>query len=233
MLRYKTILKTNHNLNKSMKLPVIFLATTLVAITSCATKQDSPPEPPLSTPPVTRKYPPVKAPTPKSPVDLNTAVLTLPADALSEISQQGRWNYVTRPSGLYDKINRRIELVSDNSLDGIDAKSMLFLRLFEDESGRTIAASHAARPFADRSAPSSRFTKIYRLENHKWRDITNSALSNRIPKDSYFKFDRKGSKVEFGPYILKPRRDGKGNNYGFSEKTQTMIWKNGSFRVSQ
>jgi hypothetical protein len=113
---------------------------------------------------------------------------------------------------------------------GIDAKSMFFLRLFEDEKGRTIAASHSARPFADGSLPSARFTRVYRLENGKWHDISASAWSSGVPKDAFFRFDRRGPKIEFGHYVEVSRRDGRGKAYDFGKAVSTMQWRDGAFR---
>ena len=168
----------------------------------------------------------------KSPVDLRTALLTLPDDALSELSQGGRNAYLSRLGSGYDPKNRWFWLFYDNPYAGIDSKSMVFLRLFEDESGRTIAASHAARPFADGAAPSASFTKVYRLENHAWRDITNSAFSSAIPKDAYFRFDDQGPKISFGAYVVQKRSDGLGQFYNFGKGTRSMVWKIGAFRLS-
>lgn len=219
---------TNHAMMQSRHM----LAATVVALTSCSATRDPEFPPPPGASEVASKLPPIRIPIPKSPVDLRTAVLTLPDDALAGMSQDGRRNYLAHPAGDYDAANRRIHLYCDNPHVGIDSKSMLFLRLFEDESGRTIAASHAARPFADSSvSPSTRFTKVYRLEHHQWRDITDTAFSSPIPGNSWFHFNNKGEKVPFGPYVVENRFDGRGTFYNFGKKVRTMAWRDGTFRV--
>jgi hypothetical protein len=211
-------------------------AVTLVAITACSTSRDVAYPPPPTASEVASKLPPLKIPVPVSPVDLRTAVLTLPADALAEMSLDGRRNYlagtgsVATTAGVFDKANRRLELVCDNPHVGIDAKSMLFLRLFEDEEGRTIAASHSARPFADGSLPSAQFTRVYRLENREWHDITESALSSGIPKNAFFRFDRRGSKIGFGSYVTVTPADVSRKVYDFGKSLGTMQWRHGAFR---
>ena len=205
----------------------LVLCVALLALPSCGTSPGTVSDLRPALPPVV-----AKAAVLNSPVDLRSALLTLPDDALSELSQGGRNAYLSRPSWGYDPKNRRFWLVCDNPYAGIDSKSMVFLRLFEDESGRTIAASHAARPFADGATPSASFTKVYRLENHAWRDITNSAISSAIPKDAYFRFDDQGPKISFGSYVVQKRSDGLGQFYNFGKGTRSMVWKNGAFHLS-
>ncbi len=213
-----------------MKPRIATAALTLLAITSCSTSRDlAYPAPPSATE-VASKLPPVEVPVPVSPVDLRTAVLTLPDAALAGMSPDGRRNYLARTPGVFDKVNRRLEFYCDNPYAGIDAKSMLYLRLFEDEEGRTIAASHSARPFADGSKPSSLFTRVYRLENRKWHDITDTAFSSAIPTGSFFRFDQRGPKIGFGTYVEENRADGRGKCYTFGKTEGTMRWKNGAFR---
>jgi hypothetical protein len=179
---------------------------------------------------VAGKLPPIEIPVPVSPVDLRTAILTLPADALAGMSQDGRRNYLARSPGVSDPVNRRVAHSSDNPYTGIDAKSMFFLRLFEDSEGRTIAASHSARPFADNSAPSALFTRVYRLEKGGWQDVTDSALSHGIPRRAYFRFDQPGAKIGFGSYVEKNRSDGQGKYFGFGKAGRSMRWMNGAFK---
>jgi hypothetical protein len=219
-----------------MILKLATAAVTLVAITACSTSRDAAYPPPRTASEVASKLPPLKIPVPVSPVDLRTAVLTLPADALAEMSPDGRRNYlagtesVATTAGVFDKANRRLELVCDNPHVGIDAKSMFYLRLFEDEKGRTISASHSARPFADGSPPSARFTRVYRLENGKWRDVSESAFSSGFPKDSFFRFDQPGSKIGFGSYVEMNRADGGRKAYDFGKTVGTIQWRDGAFR---
>ena len=220
-----------------MKLLYPSVALTLLAYTSCGTSRNVEAYPrPATASEVAAKLPPLKVPVPVSPVDLRTAVLTLPADALAEMSPDGRRNYlagtgsVATTAGVFDKANRRVELICDNPHVGIDAKSMFFLRLFEDEEGRTIAASHSARPFADGSLPSAQFTRVYRLENRKWHDITESALSSGIPKNAFFRFDQRGSKIGFGSYVEVNRADDSRKVYDFGKSVRTMQWRDGAFR---
>lgn len=219
-----------------MKLQSAAAAVSLLVITSCSTSPNVDYPPPPSASEVASKLPPLEVPVPVSPVDLRTAVLTLPADALAEMSPDGRRNYLagTRSlattAGVFDKANRRLQLVCDNPYVGIDSKSMFYLRLFEDEEGRTIAASHSARPFADGSQPSAQFTRVYRLENGRWHDITESALPSGIPKAAFFRFDQRGSKVNFGSYVEKNRADGRGKRYEFGKALRTMQWRNGAFQ---
>ncbi len=206
------------------------VAVTLLGITSCNTSRDVDYPRPPSASEVASKLPPLKIPVPVSPVDLRTAILTLPADALAEMSPDGRRNYLARTPGVYDTTHRRVEFYCDNPHIGIDAKSMFYLRLFEDEDGRTIAASHSARPFANGSQPSSLFTRVYRLENRRWHDITDSVFPSGIPKSAFFRFDQRGSKIGFGSYVEENRADGRGKCYNFGKTARTMQWKNGAFR---
>lgn len=214
-----------------MKLQFTTAALTLLVITSCSTSPNVDYPRPATASEVAAKLPPLEIPVPVSPVDLRTAILTLPAVAVAEMSLDGRRNYLVRTPGVFDEHNRRVEFSCDNPHLGIDAKSMFFLRLFEDEKGRTIAASHSARPFADGSLqPSAQFTRVYRLENRKWNDITESSLSSGIPKDAFFRFGQRGRKVEYGSYVEKSRADGRGKCYDFGKTVRTMQWRNGAFR---
>lgn len=220
-----------------MKLSYPSAALVLLAFNSCATPRQVEADPqPATASEVAAKLPPLKVPVPVSPVDLRTAVLTLPADALAEMSPAGRRNYlagtgsVATTAGVFDKANRRLELICDNPYVGIDAKSMFYLRLFEDEKGRTIAASHSARPFADGSLPSAQFTRVYRLEDRKWHDITDSAFSPGIPRNAFFRFDQRGSRIAFGSYVEVSRADGGRKAYDFGKSVSTMQWRDGAFR---
>lgn len=206
------------------------VASLLFALNSCGPSGDGAYPRPPSASEVARSLPPLEIPVPASPVGLRTAVLTLPDDALAGISMDGRRNYLARKSGSFDEATRRIHFFSDNPYTGIDADSMFYLRLFEDEKGRTIAASHAAQPRADDTPPSARFTRVYRLEEGKWHDITGSALAPGIPRDAYFRFDEPGSKVPFGSYVESRRADGSGSSRGFGPADRVMRWRNGAFR---
>jgi hypothetical protein len=203
----------------------------ILAFTSCSTLRHASDLAPRTAAEVAATLPPIKVPVLQSPVDLRTAVLTLPADALADMSWDGRRNFLAHPCGDFDEANRRMHLYNDNPNYGIDAKSMLYLRLFEDEQGRTIAASHAARPQADQSAPSAKFTKVYRLENRKWRDITASALAKDISMVSFFRFDQLGSTIAFGDYTSTNPVGGVTKNYAVGKATNTMKWQRGAFRA--
>lgn len=214
-----------------MELQFTTAALTLLAFTSCSTSPNVDYPRPATASEVAAKLPPLEIPVPVSPIDLRAAILTLPADAVADMSMDGRRNYLVRTPGVFNEKDRRVEFSCDNPHLGIDAKSMFFLRLFEDEKGRTIAASHSARPFADGSQqPSAQFTRVYRLENRKWHDITESAFSSGIPKEAFFRFGKHGRKVEFGPYVEESRVDGRGKCYDFGKAVRTMQWRNGAFR---
>ncbi len=60
------------------------------------------------------------------------------------MSEDSRRAYLASTPGEFDEIHRRLHLFCD-SPNGGDATSMLYLRLFEDTEGHTIAASHSAR----------------------------------------------------------------------------------------
>lgn len=158
-------------------------------------------------------------------------MLTLPSVAIADMSLKGRKAYLASLPGVFNESERRIELVNDNAYVGGDAKAMLYLRLFEDESGRTIAASHAARPFSDHSTPSAEFTKVYAFADGVWREITDSVFSPSIPRDAYFRFDQTGIQVRYGLYHSRPRRDGRGEFYDFGPELGCAIWQDGAFRA--
>ena len=169
----------------------------------------------------------------RSPVTLRDAVLTLPSDALSGTTERQE---LLRPPYFInedDERLRRISFSNDNAYEGPDAKSMFYLRLFEDDSGHTIAASHAARPFADYSKPSEIWTRVYRLVDGAWVDITASAFSAAVPRDGYFRFDRPGDSVAYGLYTLKPRRDGGGDFYDFGPQLGHIQWRDGAYQVNR
>lgn len=166
----------------------------------------------------------------RSPVGLRDAILTLPAAGLADMSLRGRQLCTETRAGDYHEVARRYWFYSD-SPDGGDAKSMFFLRLFEDEGGHTIAASHAARPFADSQViPSASFTRVYRFADGVWREITDTAFAADVPREAYFRFSATGAPVEYGFYSRKPRVDGQGDFYDFGPPTGRVIWRNGSFQ---
>jgi len=168
----------------------------------------------------------------RSPVSLCDAVLTLPSDALSGLTERQEFLRADYYYTTDDERLRRISFSSDNVYEGVDAKSMFYLRLFEDESGHTIAASHAARPFADNSKPSEVWTRVYRLVDGAWVDITATAFSAAVPRDGYFRFDRAGDSVAYGLYTLKPRRDGRGDCYDFGPQLGHIEWRDGAYHVN-
>jgi hypothetical protein len=164
----------------------------------------------------------------ESPVSLSTAITTLPSQAVASMSPKGRQQYLEVKPGDYDESNRRIHLFSD-SPEGGDAESMLFLRLFEDANGKTIAVSHSARPFADGRTPSKTDTYVFRLESGGWVDITDSVLPSEVPRSSWFHFNSPGEAIPFGPYKRFSRRDGRGEAYEFGEATGAIFWRDGRF----
>ncbi|WP_338684851.1 hypothetical protein [Haloferula helveola] len=170
------------------------------------------------------------ASTPKieSPVSLSDAITTLPSKAVAGMSPKGRQQYLEVKPGDYDELNRRIHLFGDSS-EGGDAESMLFLRLFEDSDGKTIAASHSARPFADGGAPSKVDTYVYRLESGRWLDVTDAVLPPEVPRSSWFRFNSPGDSIPCGTYKSCPGRDGRGEAYEFGEASGVIFWRDGRF----
>ncbi|WP_379716865.1 hypothetical protein [Haloferula chungangensis] len=164
----------------------------------------------------------------ESPVSLSDAITTLPSQAVAGMSPEGRQQYLEVKPGDYDELNRRLHLFSD-SPEGGDAESMLFLRLFEDADGKTIAASHSARPFADGRAPSKTDTSVYRLESGQWTDITDSVLPTEVPRSSWFRFNEPGDAIPCGRYERFSSPDSRGYAYKFGEATGTIFWRDGRF----
>ena len=160
----------------------------------------------------------------ESPVSLSTAITTLPSQAVASMSPKGRQQYLEVKPCDCDELNRKIHLFSD-SPEGGDAESMLFLRLFEDSNGKTIAASHSARPFADGRAPCKTDTYVFRLESGGWVDITDSVLPSRVLRSSWFQFNSPGDAIPFGTYKRFSRRDGRGEAYEFGEATGAIFWQ--------
>lgn len=165
---------------------------------------------------------------PESPVGLSDAILTLPSEAVAGMSPKGRRDYLAAKPGVYNELTRRIHLFRD-SPEGGDAESMLFLRLFEDERGRTIAAAHSARPFADGREPSEMDTFVFRLDSGRWVDITNIALPSGVSRSWWFRFDEPGDAISCGAYDQFSRRDGRGDAYRFGEPKGTLFWRDGRF----
>jgi hypothetical protein len=165
-----------------------------------------------------------------APVGLADAILTLPSDAVSGMSETGRIEYLRTKSGDYREGTRRLHLYGDNPYEGGDADSMLFLRLFEDEEGRTIAASHSARPFADGSSPRASNTFVHRLENGDWVEITAVALPGNVSRDWWFRFDEEGMSIPSGPYSNPPKVPGQ--LYDFGEVAGELVWQQGGFRFT-
>ena len=166
----------------------------------------------------------------QSPVNLETAIRTLPTNAVAGMSERGRDNYLGNnpPPGVYQVKERRIELFCDNAYSGIDADSMLFLRLFEDEQGRTIAASHSARP-RNGSMPSERNTSVFRVEGGVWQDITEQVMPPEIPRDWYFCFNDPGRSVSCGAYV----QDASHKFFSTGKPSHVIIWNKGKFRVKR
>ncbi len=144
------------------------------------------------------------------------------------MSEDGRRAYLASTPGEFDEIHRRLHLFCD-SPNGGDATSMLYLRLFEDTEGHTIAASHSARPFADGTPPSPQFTRVHRLRDGTWEDITDAALPQGNLRSAFFGFDQLGPRIGFGYYVQEKRADGRGNCYNFGKTIGTIEWRNGAF----
>lgn len=168
----------------------------------------------------------------KSPVALSDAILTLPSQAVAGMSKTGRREYLLAKSGDFDENTRRLHLYGDNWRRGWDAESMLFLRLFEDDKGRTIAACHSARPFAVGSTPSDSDTHVYRLESGEWVDVTSEVLPADVPRSWWFRFDEDGDSIPCGPYIDLSRRDWELRAYRFGDPSGHVFWHHGSFQYS-
>ena len=165
----------------------------------------------------------------ESPVSLSKSILTLPADAVAGMSKGGRREYLDNPAGDYDAERRRIHYYADSSDAGGDPDSMFFLRLFEDGNGRTISASHAARPFADGRDPSATDTILYRLDSGRWVDITDSVLPSGVSRSWWFRFNEPENMISCGPYVRFSRSDGRGAAYGFGDSEGTLSWREGRF----
>jgi len=147
------------------------------------------------------------------------------------MTPQGREAYLHDTPGRFDEVRRRIHYFNDSPHAGGDAKSMFFLRLFEDERGRTLAASHSARAFAGTGEPSAADTVVYRLERGRWVNITARVMPDELPGDWWFRFDGDGESVACGPYIQYMRHDGLGLANDFGHPSKHIEWHRGAFKV--
>ncbi|RYD33177.1 MAG: hypothetical protein EOP86_13985 [Verrucomicrobiaceae bacterium] len=168
------------------------------------------------------------APRLSSPVDLRTAVRTLPEAALSGLSESGRAAYLQRLPGDFDEAGRRLHCYHDNPYVGVDSDSMFYLRLFEDAQGRTIAASHCARP-RNGNPPSARNTMVFRMEKGRWRDISDEALPPGEARTWYFLFNDSAETVPCGPYTAGGRVNGGLVWYSFGKAAHLLQWEGGRF----
>lgn len=166
-----------------------------------------------------------------SKITLDQAIKTLPASALGNMDFKSRDKYIRNPVGMYSPKERRVHVYGDNS--EINGDSMVFLRIFEDEQGSTIAASHATRPFSLGSSPNNEDTQVFRFTDRGWEDISNIAFSSEVLRNWYFRFDHSGELVPYGEYIVKKRADGRGNFYDFASSRGSVIWRGGQFRISK
>jgi len=107
---------------------------------------------------------------------------------------------------------------------------MLYLRLFEDSLGRTVAASHSARPFSVGTEPAIRNTTIYRVESGGWVDVTADLLPSGIDRTGYFRFDEAGDAVTTGPYTKEPLSDGGGFCFIFGSPKSQIVWAGTGFQ---
>lgn len=170
------------------------------------------------------------SPTFTSPVSLADAIRTLPSEAVAGMSKEGREAFI-QLMPIHEGVDipdRKLHYFSDSPDKYPDTKSMLYLRLFEDESGHTIAASHCAYPFANGSTPSASNTFVYRLENGKWNDITASVLPAET-RTWWCHFNK--DPIPCGPYTKLQRKDGRGNTYKFGKPAGTLAWKDGAFQL--
>ena len=166
----------------------------------------------------------------KPPVALSDAILPLPSQAVSGMSDTGRRNYLEDKSGDYDANSRRLHLYGDDWKGRWFADAMLFLRLFEDGEGRTIAASHSARPHGLGQVPSASDTLVLRLERGRWVDITSSVLPEAVPRSWWFRFDGDGESIPCGPYIELPPTPGRDKPYyRHEEPAGELLWQGDRF----
>mgnify|MGYP006965305305 CR=1 FL=1 len=166
-----------------------------------------------------------------SPVDLATAVHTLPADAMAGMPPSGRSKLLRKRIGDIDEEERGLHYFSDSSEGDVGAWSMLYLKLFEDEQGRTVAASHSARPFADGRDPDPANTVIYRVMDGRWVDVTDQLLPKAVDRSYYFKFFSRDRRIAVGPYVKRKRRDGLGDYYSFGDPAIHLRWNGERFSV--
>lgn len=171
------------------------------------------------------------SPTLTSPVSLENAIRTLPSDAVGDVSDNGREEFIQKMPA-HEGINiseRRLHYFSDGGDHEpvTDRVNISRLCLFEDEYGRTIAAGHTSRSFGSGSEPNASNTFVYRLDKGKWNDITSSALPAEI-RSWWFHFNE--TPIPCGPYVKFQRRDGRGEAYKFGEQAGTLFWKDGAFQ---
>ncbi len=105
---------------------------------------------------------------------------------------------------------------------------MVYLRLFEDERGRIIAASHLAGPLYAGQALSDTNTNIFRLERGRWVDITGSVLPDTTLRSWWFRFDEDGESIPCGPYIEYLHSGGQpAHRHG--DPLGELLWRDGRF----
>ncbi|SHK18675.1 hypothetical protein SAMN02745181_3376 [Rubritalea squalenifaciens DSM 18772] len=165
-----------------------------------------------------------------SPVSLPDAIRTLPPDAVAGMSHKGRKAFIElmpKHEGV-DTTARTLHYYSDSPERYPDPSSMFFLRLFEDESGRTIAASHTARPHGIGTSPSESDTLVYRLEKGQWINITSTAIPEQT-RTWWFKFNQVPSPC--GPYLKDTLKNEKAV-YRIGNPAGYLSWKDNAFRLS-
>ena len=164
----------------------------------------------------------------ESPVALSDAIFTLPSQALAGISTTGRQNYVEDKSGDYNESTRRLHLYGDDWKGRWGVHSMVYLRLFEDEQGRTVAASHSAGPIYAGRALSDNNTNVFRIERGRWVDVTKSVLPDATPRSWWFRFDDDRESIPCGPYLEYPHPNGRAHRQG--DPPGDLFWRNGRFQ---
>lgn len=178
---------------------------------------------------------------PKSRISSNraslvTALLTLPSDALAGIAPRGRSRLVTQD--LFGRsgpekaaiANGRFSYYSDMSYPG-DPKSSFDLALFDDDQGRTVAASHLRYPHAIGSGPAATNTVVYRLENGHWVNRTAAMLPSGEARLWYYEFGK--STIPCGPYVKQRRSDGRGDFWAEAPPQKHLRWTGRRFVLAK
>jgi hypothetical protein len=159
--------------------------------------------------------------------------LDIPARYLADIPKSERASLLRQLSERSD--DKRLDYVHGwfhyyGDGEGVEASSMLYLKLLPRRNYSPLVFVHMSKPFAGKSAPALNQTFVLEWSGVDWKDVTAAVMPKGIDLSMHFRPRRANLVVETAPWVKDQRNDGRQATYSFGKRTLDLVWNGRAFQ---